>query len=70
MLQFKSFIFKSNSLGFILISLVILIGQILIVEFGGEVFRTVPISIEHWLIIIGATSFILIAGEIKRIFWR
>jgi Ca2+-transporting ATPase len=57
-----------HSLGFIFILLLILTGQILIVQFGGEVFRTVPISLEHWLIIIGSTSLILIIGEIKRIF--
>ncbi|HNQ68257.1 MAG TPA: calcium-translocating P-type ATPase, PMCA-type [Bacteroidales bacterium] len=59
-----------NSLGFLLIMLIILLGQILIVQFGGEAFRTVPIRLDHWLIIIGSTSLILIIGEIKRILFR
>ena len=57
-----------NSIGFLFILLAIIVGQILIVQFGGDVFRTVPISIEHWLLIIGSTSLILIIGELKRIF--
>ena len=57
-----------QSIGFILVAVVILIGQILIVEFGGEVFRTVPLSFMDWLIIIGSTSLVLWIGEIRRLF--
>jgi Ca2+-transporting ATPase len=53
--------------GFVLSALVILIGQILIVEFGGEVFRTVPLSIIDWIMVIFATSSVLILGEIVRL---
>ncbi|MBN2778509.1 MAG: calcium-translocating P-type ATPase, PMCA-type [Bacteroidales bacterium] len=64
----KSAFFQLNkSYGFILVMIIILIGQILIVQFGGEVFRTMPISLRDWLIIIGATSLVLWIGEIKRI---
>jgi Ca2+-transporting ATPase len=64
----KSAFFQLNkSYGFILVMITILIGQILIVQFGGEVFRTMPISLRDWLIIIGATSLVLWIGEIKRI---
>lgn len=55
-----------DSKGFIAVSFVILIGQIIIVEFGGDVFRTVPLHIKDWLIIIGATSVVLWIGEIAR----
>lgn len=58
----------SKSMGFILVAIIILIGQILIVEFGGEVFRTVPLSLRDWLIITGATSGVLWIGEIVRLF--
>lgn len=56
-----------QSKGFIAVAIVILIGQILIVEFGGDVFRTVPLHIRDWLIIIGATSFVLWIGELSRL---
>jgi Ca2+-transporting ATPase len=56
-----------KSAGFILVAFVILTGQVLIVEFGGEVFRTVPLAFRDWLVIIGATSFVLWAGEIVRL---
>lgn len=60
----------SKSVGFLIVALVIFFGQLLIVELGGEVFRTVPLSIKDWAIIIGTTSFVLWAGEIKRFFQR
>lgn len=58
----------SQSMGFILVAFVILIGQFLIVTFGGDVFRTVPLQINDWLIIIGTTSLVLWIGEIARLF--
>lgn len=54
------------------ISLVILIGQILIVQFGGEMFRTEPLTLTQWLWIIGGTSVVAFVNElvhwIKRLF--
>ena len=55
-----------NSFGFVLVTTVILAGQIVIVQFGGDVFRTVPLPMNEWLILIGATSSILWIGEIVR----
>lgn len=52
--------------GLLLVSLLIFIGQWLIVTFGGRMFRTQPLSAEEWLIITGATSVVLIAGELWR----
>jgi len=66
----SAFTALNKSLGFIIVAFVILIGQILIVEFGGDVFRTVPLTLEDWLIIIGSTSLVLWIGEIKRLITR
>lgn len=68
--QSKGSAFKglTKSTGFLVIMTIIPIGQILIVQFGGEVFRTVPLSFYEWVTIIGATSIILWIGEIVRLF--
>lgn len=58
----------SKGLGFIVVGLLIVVGQVLIVTFGGEVFRTVPISLKDWGIIIASTSVVLWIGEIARAF--
>ena len=65
----KSSAFKglSKSIGFVIVAAVILFGQILIVEFGGEVFRTVPLKLSDWAIIIGSTSIVLWIGELRRL---
>ncbi|NDW10508.1 calcium-translocating P-type ATPase, PMCA-type [Dysgonomonas sp. 520] len=63
----SAFANMGQSKGFIAVAFVILVGQILIVEFGGEVFRTVPLQLRDWLIIIGSTSFVLWIGEIVRL---
>lgn len=51
---------------FFLILLAIAAGQVLIVEFGGEVFRTVPLTWQQWAWVIGGTSLIAVGGEIVR----
>ena len=56
-----------QSLGFVVVSGIILVGQILIVTFGGDVFRTVPLEIRDWLIILGSTSLVLWIGELVRL---
>lgn len=56
--------------GFMVVALIIVIGQLLIVSFGGDMFRVVPLSAEHWLIIIASTSIVLIGGEINRLIKR
>jgi Ca2+-transporting ATPase len=55
---------------FVAIASTILSGQILIIQFGGNIFRTVPLSISDWLWIISSTSIILWIGEIYRYFQR
>ena len=61
-------VFKDSrhALGMISVAGIILIGQIIIVEFGGKVFRTVPLTLSEWIIIIGSTSIVLWVGEIWR----
>jgi len=56
----------SKSPGFVVVSLLIVVGQFLIVQFGGEVFRTEPITLRDWLLIIAGTSVVLWIGEITR----
>ena len=51
---------------FFLILLAIGIGQVLIVEVGGEVFRTVPLAWRQWAWVIGGTSLIAVGGELVR----
>jgi Ca2+-transporting ATPase len=48
----------------------ILVGQWLIVTLGGKMFRTEPLSLHTWLIIIVATSPVLIIGELYRMLRR
>lgn len=55
---------------FFLILLAIAVGQVLIVELGGEVFRTEPLAWREWAVIIGSTSLIAIGGEIVRAIGR
>lgn len=62
----KSALHFSGCKGFIFIAAVILIGQVFIVTFGGEMFSVVPISTEDWITIIVATASILVIGEILR----
>lgn len=52
--------------GLLLVLLMILVGQWLIVSFGGKMFRTTPLSLTTWLYIIIGTSPVLIVGEIYR----
>lgn len=55
-----------ESTGFLIIMFIIPLGQYLIVQFGGEVFRTVPLSLKDWGVIIGLTSLVLWVGELLR----
>lgn len=51
---------------FYLILAAIAVGQVLIVEWGGEVFRTVPLSGAEWMAVVGSTSLLAFGGEIIR----
>ena len=49
-----------------IVACIILLGQFVIVQWGGNVFRTTPLDWQTWLTIIAATSPILWIGEIYR----
>jgi Ca2+-transporting ATPase len=59
-----------NNPTFLTIASAILVGQILLVQFGGAVFHTVPLSLLDWLAIILSTSLVLAIGELKRLLVR
>ena len=52
--------------GLMLVLLFILVGQWFIVTFGGDMFRTEPLSWKEWLIIFVGTSPVLWIGELIR----
>ena len=56
--------------GMLLVLAMILVGQWLIVTFGGKMFRTVPLSFRQWVGIIVVTSVVLWVGEIYRAIGR
>lgn len=49
------------------IALMIFVGQILIIQFGGQFFNVVPLRLTDWLIIVGGTSLVLWIGELSRL---
>lgn len=59
---------KSKS--FLSVALLILVGQYLIVTFGGEMFNVTPLSFDSWFEIIVMTSPVLWIGELIRLFTR
>jgi len=54
----------------LLIAASIAVGTILLVQFGGAVFRTEPLRFMDWLAIIASTSVVLWVGEILRFISR
>lgn len=56
--------------GFVSIAILILLGQIVIVTFGGRFFSVVPLRLSDWLLIIVGTSVVLWIGELWRIVSR
>ena len=54
--------------GFVIIALLIVVGQVLIVTFGGAFFRVEALSWQDWLTIVGGTSLVLWIGEFLRLF--
>jgi Ca2+-transporting ATPase len=53
---------------FIFVCAAILVGQYLIVTFGGEMFNVVPLTVRSWGVIIASTSLVLWVGEAVRLF--
>ena len=59
-----------GSLGFLFVLVSVLVGQWLIVTYGGKMFRTVPLSLTQWLWIFFGTMPVLIIGELYRLIAR
>ena len=55
---------------FLAVCALIVVGQVLIVSFGGVMFNVVPLSLESWVVITASTSVVLWVGEIVRLFKR
>ena len=51
---------------FLFIALMIVVLQIIIIQFGGGFFRTSPLTALEWVCIIAGTSVVLWIGEIWR----
>lgn len=56
-----------GSSNFLIITMVVLGGQILITTFGGKMFNVEPLSITDWIIVVVGCSLTLIVGEIIRL---
>ena len=63
---FKGLFNKDIWRGFGITVLIIALGQVLIISFGGEMFSVVPLPFDEWVRIIIGTSLILWLGEIER----
>jgi Ca2+-transporting ATPase len=61
-------LFRNKSL--LMIATTILIGQVMIIQWGGAIFRTVPLAWQDWLTITLGTSLVLVIGEIVRFIKR
>ena len=57
--------FRGNPTFFVVMTAIVVL-QVIIVQFGGSVFNTVPLSFEQWVKIIGATASILVIGFLVR----
>ncbi len=51
---------------FFMILLLIAVGQFFIVEWGGEVFRTVALSAKDWALVVGGTALLAPGGDLLR----
>ncbi|MEP7290723.1 MAG: calcium-translocating P-type ATPase, PMCA-type [Chloroflexota bacterium] len=65
-LDISAFKGLSENRAFPAIAAAILIGTILIIQFGGDIFRTVPLSVLEWLAIITLTSPVVLIREFLR----
>ena len=63
---FKGLFNKDIRRGFGLTVLIIALGQVLIISFGGEMFNVVPLPFGDWIRIVIGTSLILWLGEMER----
>ena len=57
----------SHCRGFLFVAVLIMVGQVLIVEFGGEMFEVTGLRLSDWLLIIACTSVIFFLPELLRL---
>ncbi len=58
--------FKGNPTFFAVMGIIVL-AQILIIQYGGAIFGTVPLSLNQWLLIVVATASVLVIGLLLRL---
>lgn len=56
--------------GFLFVMMLILVGQIILVSFGGRMFNVTTLPLCDWIIIIASSSIVLWVGEIFRLITR
>ena len=60
----------SHSKGFLSVGMLIVVGQVLIVSFGGQMFNVTPLTPEDWGLLLLFTSPVLIIGELGRLIFK
>jgi Ca2+-transporting ATPase len=60
--------FRGNPTFFAVMGAIVL-AQILIIQYGGIIFGTVPLSLDQWVIIVIATASVLIIGLLLRVIY-
>jgi hypothetical protein len=61
--------FKGNPMFFVIMGLVVAL-QMALVQYGGAIFSTVPLSAAQWTVIILASASILVVGFLLRVAYR
>ncbi|MCK9630929.1 MAG: calcium-translocating P-type ATPase, PMCA-type [Methanoregula sp.] len=61
--------FKGNPMFFVIMGMVLVL-QIALVQFGGKIFSTVPLSLFQWATIIVASASVLVIGFLLRVSFR
>jgi len=62
----SAFVGLFRNKAFLGIAAAILVGQIVLVQLGGDIFRTVPLSAQTWGILLAVTFPVLLIGEVFR----
>ncbi len=57
--------FRGNPTFFVVMGVIVL-AQILIIQYGGMIFGTVPLSLHQWIVIVIATASVLVIGLLLR----
>ena len=55
---------------FVVGGLICVVGQVLIVTFGGDAFSVRPLTLGQWIAVLAGSSLVLWVGEVIRLFTR